>query len=159
METVLVIGGGGFYGRYLVADLLQHTNAQIIVASRKPSAIPSPDGRIVTVACDLSDLSSLKRVVAKSNVVVHCAGPFQYLPLNPLRAAIDAQVNYVDIAEDREFARKVQALSPECLSAGITVLNGISVVPGFAKQTSIPASRAVRIRLSAPFIAIIIPIP
>src|SRR2546430_2003707 len=77
LGNVLVVGGGGFYGRYVVADLLQHTNAKIVVASRRPRPIPSPDGRVVTVTCDINDLASLKRVVAESDVVVHCAGPFQ----------------------------------------------------------------------------------
>jgi hypothetical protein len=129
LGTVLVIGGGGFYGRYVVADLLRHTNAKIVVAGRRPPPLPSSDGRVVTAVCDLNDLAALQRVVAECDVVVHCAGPFQCLPLNPLRAAIGAGVNYVDIAEDREFARRVRALAPECLSAGITALSGISVAP------------------------------
>ena len=56
--------------------------------------------------------------------LVHCAGPFRYLPLNPLRAAIEAGVDYIDIAEDREYARRVHALAPAVEAAGITALNG-----------------------------------
>jgi hypothetical protein len=126
---VLVIGGSGFYGRYLVEDLIQQTNANVIVASRRPREVFARHKRVSTVSCDLSDLGTLKQLASKSNIIVHCAGPFQYLPLNPLRAAIETCVNYVDISEDREFARQVVALESEIQSAGITVLNGISVAP------------------------------
>jgi hypothetical protein len=77
----------------------------------------------------MEDCGALDRALAESDVVIHCAGPFDYLPLNPLRAAIKAKVNYIDISEDREFAQRVKELSPEIRSAGNTVMNGISVVP------------------------------
>lgn len=38
-DRVLVVGGGGFYGRYLVEDLAQFTSASIVVASRNPPPV------------------------------------------------------------------------------------------------------------------------
>lgn len=117
-------------------DLLRHTQASILIVGRRPPRRQhlslSSNDRVRSVICDLSDLDALTRYVAGSRLVIHCAGPFRHLPLtlNPLRAAIDAGVDYIDIAEDREFARQVQALTPAIEAAGITALNGISVVPG-----------------------------
>jgi Saccharopine dehydrogenase NADP binding domain len=85
--------------------------------------------RVRAVTCDLNDLETLKTYANGCRIIIHCAGPFRYLPLNPLRAAIEAGVDYIDIAEDREYARQVQALAPAIEDAGITALNGISVVP------------------------------
>lgn len=125
-KRVLVIGGAGFYGRYLVADLLQHTRDNIVVAGRRPPATWNNE-RVTTAVCDLNDLNALKQLAASCDILVHCAGPFQNLPLNPLHAAIETGIHYVDIAEDRHFARRVQALAPQIQAAGITALSGISV--------------------------------
>lgn len=127
--TVLVLGGSGFYGRYLVNDLLRHTTAEIVVASRAPSQDPSWRGRVQTAVCNLHDRRRLEELLADCDIVVHCAGPFQHLPLTPLQAAIRCGTHYVDIAEDRQFARAVRSLHDEALEAGIAVLSGISVAP------------------------------
>ena len=37
-DTVLVLGGSGFYGRYLVDDLLQYAAARVVAASRALAA-------------------------------------------------------------------------------------------------------------------------
>ena len=127
--TVLVLGGGGFYGRYLVADLLRHTSANIVVASRRPPEEHGWGSRVQTAVCEVGDRPRLEQLMAGCDVVVHCAGPFQYLPLTPLHAAIASGVHYVDIAEDRRFARAVRELDEEIKAAGISALSGISVAP------------------------------
>ena len=131
MKPVLVVGGGGFYGSYVVADLLRHTQDPILIAGRKPphELRLFAANRVRTVTCDLNDLDELKKHAKGCRLIIHCAGPFRYRPLNPLRAAIEIGVDYIDIAEDREYARQVQALAPAIEAAGITALNGISVVP------------------------------
>lgn len=129
-RQVAVVGGSGFYGRYLVADLLRFTAAQMLVISRRaPQRLRQTD-RVVPIACDLRDPRSLGEAIGGSTVVVHCAGPFQHLPLEPLRAAITAGVHYVDIAEDLAYRRRVLAMDAEARAARIAVLNGASVVPG-----------------------------
>ncbi len=129
-RQVAVVGGSGFYGRYLVADLLRFTGVQVLVASRRaPQRLRRTD-RVVPIACDLRNPRALREVIRGSAVVVHCAGPFQHLPLEPLRAAIATGVHYVDISEDRAYRRRVLAADTEARAAGIVVLNGASVVPG-----------------------------
>jgi NAD(P)-dependent dehydrogenase (short-subunit alcohol dehydrogenase family) len=129
-RRIAVVGGGGFYGRYLVADLLRFTDAQVLVVSRRAPQRLRPTDRVVPVACDLRDPRALREAIRGSTVVVHCAGPFQPLPLEPLRAAIASGVHYVDIAEDRAYRRRVLAMDAEARAAGVVALNGASVVPG-----------------------------
>jgi hypothetical protein len=126
---ILVVGGGGFYGRYLVADLLRFSGAEILVASRHPPARWAEPDRVRSAACDLRDVAGLERLAAGCDVLVHCAGPFHTLPLNPLHAAMRAGAHYVDIAEDRHFARGVRALEEPIRQTGITVASGMSVAP------------------------------
>lgn len=130
-KKVMVIGGSGFYGQYLVNDLLQFTTATITVASRNPTLQPQwiASGRVQTAVCDLKHKHTLTKLAKNHDLIVHCAGPFQYLPFNPLQVAIETETHYIDLAEDRKFAHKVQALQPNISYANITVLSGLSVAP------------------------------
>jgi hypothetical protein len=136
-RLVVVVGGSGFYGRYLVEDLLRHTDASVLVVSRRPAASTwfrsvAATGRVRAAVADHADLRRLTALVADARAVVHCAGPYQAMPggdppLGPVRAAIAARVAYVDLSEDRLFRQHVLELAKD---AGAAVLTGASVVPG-----------------------------
>lgn len=128
-EKVVVIGGSGFYGRYLVADLIRFTTAQILVASRHPVNDWNLPERVQTAVCDIRDLAGLERLMENCAVVIHCAGPFHSASLNPLRAAINTGTHYVDIAEVRSYLQEVKRLEGPIRAANISVLSGLSVVP------------------------------
>jgi len=128
---VVVVGGTGFYGRYLVRDVLDHTDAEVTVVSRRPPSRGFGDPRVSHVAVDIADGAALVRAVAGAAVVANCAGPFQALagrpqPLGPLHAALEAGVPYVDIGEDGSFRAAALRAATD---ARAPVLPGVSVVP------------------------------
>ena len=127
---VVVVGGTGFYGRHLVRDVLDHTDADVTVVSRRPPARGFGDLRVSHVAADVADVAALVRVVTGAAVVANCAGPFQALadrpqPLGPLHAALEAGVPYVDIGEDGSFRASALRAATD---ARAPVLPGVSVV-------------------------------
>lgn len=77
-------------------------------------------------------MQSLRRVVSDHQLVVHCAGPFERLPLEPLDAAIDCGIDYIDISENRRFHQEVMDRQQAIAGAGIAVMSGFSVVPVMA---------------------------
>jgi hypothetical protein len=60
-QQVAVVGGSGFYGRYLVADLLRFTAARVLVVSRRAPQRLRPTDRVVPIACDLRDPHAPRR--------------------------------------------------------------------------------------------------
>src|SRR5207249_1252407 len=64
--------------------------------------------------------------------IIHCAGPYQASAMNPLHAAIARGVHYIDLAECRDFARRVHECHDAARHANIAVFTGMSVVPGLA---------------------------
>ncbi|WP_331769899.1 saccharopine dehydrogenase NADP-binding domain-containing protein (plasmid) [Embleya sp. NBC_00888] len=130
---VVVVGGTGFYGRYVVDDLLRQPQVAVTVVARRRPAAAFDSPRVDWAIADHADVRSLARIVKGAAAVVHCAGPFQSMepggtpPWGPLRAALAAGVPYVDICEDRAFRRGALALAR---SASVPVLTGASVVPG-----------------------------
>jgi saccharopine dehydrogenase-like NADP-dependent oxidoreductase len=130
--VVVVYGGGGFFGHLLVRDLLDNTNARIVIAGRHKPHHAQAHSRITFVSSDMNDLSSVQSTLTGASVVVHCAGPYQTLPINPLRGAISNGVHYLDLAEDREFVRRVQEYDETARLANIAAMTGMSVVPGLS---------------------------
>lgn len=125
-QRILVVGGSGFYGRYVVRDLLATTKADIVVAGRRP-ATSFEGGRTSVRVADLRRVELLRDAAHDVDLVIHCAGPFTDLPLAPLDVAIELGIPYVDIAEDRAFVRAVRDRHEAAIAAGIPVLTGSSV--------------------------------
>lgn len=126
--VVLVLGGNGFYGSYVVRDLLATTKAHVVIAARHGSAAVH-DPRVSTQTFDIDDAASVRDVARGADVIVHCAGPFMDLPLVPLDVAIELRIPYVDIAEDRAFAKAVRLRQAASAAAGVPLLSGMSVCP------------------------------
>ena len=132
-SNIVVVGGSGFYGRYVVADLLRRPDVRVTVVSRSAPHPAFSSDRVRWAPGDRDAPERLAELLGDAVAVVHCAGPFQALdgpgshPLGPLRAAVSAGVPYVDICEDRAFLRAASTLAR---SATAPVLTGASVVPG-----------------------------
>lgn len=134
---MVVVGGTGFYGRYVVDDVLRSPEVKITAVARRRPRDASDSARLRWAVADHDDTDRLMEIIDGAAAVVHCAGPFQAidgegrLPLGPLRAALAAGVPYIDISEDRAFRREAVALVASAdPSPTAPVLTGASVVPG-----------------------------
>lgn len=63
------------------------------------------------------------------NTLIHTAGPFQNQNYKVASDAVDAGVNYIDIADDRRFVTGIRALDDEARRKGVVVVSGASSVP------------------------------
>ncbi len=117
-RAVLVVGGSGYFGRLLVADLLRRTAHRIILTARTmPSAerarahLAAPHGeaaaRLEAAACSLEHENTVNALVRRCEVAVCAAGPFQRLPLTLLDTCLTHRRPYLDLCDDRGFARRV----------------------------------------------------
>ena len=71
-KKVLVIGGYGRIGHSVAQDIVDHTDAQVTITSRKTQP---QDKSFESLVLDLNNLSQLQRAIADQDLVVHCAGP------------------------------------------------------------------------------------
>ncbi len=156
LPKVVVYGGDGFFGHFVVEDLLKYSAAQIIVASRHPKATTFQpfETRIRKVESDINDYVSVLSTIDGAKVVVSCVGPYQGQSLNLLRACMEKHISYVDIADDRDFVVRCHQLCSKVEQAGITAFVGCSVVPGMSSlltkycQEKIPSIERTRISIS-----------
>ena len=132
---VVVYGGTGFFGRLVVQDLLDHSNASIIIASRHPKDIQfktDDPTRVKLFLSNIEDIGSIVKVIQGADAVVSCLGPFQGQSLNLIKACIDQKINYVDVADDRDFLIRAYRLKKDIDEAGIKAFIGCSVIPGIS---------------------------
>ena len=134
LPKVVVYGGDGFFGHFVVEDLLRYSEAEVIVASRHPkdTAFHPFDTRVHKAVSDVNDYDSVLSTIEGAEVIVSCIGPYQNQSLNLLRACIEKRIAYVDIADDRDFVVRCHQLSPLIEEAGIAAFVGCSVVPGMS---------------------------
>lgn len=119
-NTVLVVGGTGYFGRLLVEDLRQHVGCTVVTAGR----------RRADVILDLTRPPTLSAALDRAGIVVCAAGPFQKMPVTLAQLCIERGIHYVDLADDRAFVLQVRALGRAAKTSAVCA--GWSAVPALS---------------------------
>jgi saccharopine dehydrogenase-like NADP-dependent oxidoreductase len=135
-KKVLIIGGRGRIGSSVAKDLANFTDAEITITGRDTSAAnkPLPAPGVQYLALNLADNNAVKEAIQGCNVVVHCAGPFQYRDTSVLKNCIDEGVNYVDVSDSRGFTSRALELKNAAKDAGITAIINTGIFPGISNS-------------------------
>ena len=137
-DQVLILGGRGRIGSSVAQDIATHTQAQITITSRKPSAGIAASQQlgpqVEFLALDLADKEGLWAAIASSNLVIHCAGPFHYRDASVLKACIDRGVNYLDVSDHPSFTRKALDCNSLAQVAGVTAIVNTGIFPGISNS-------------------------
>jgi saccharopine dehydrogenase-like NADP-dependent oxidoreductase len=136
VSRITVLGGCGAIGSVAVHALTVGGGfSEIVIAEKRLEqacelARKIDPSRITAVEVDADDPDSIKRVVAGSDVVLNCIGPFyRYGPLI-LRAVIEAGINFVDVCDDLDATVNELALDEAARKAGVSALMGMGNSPG-----------------------------
>lgn len=138
MQTILVLGAYGFFGRRICAALVKNPRIQLMLAGRdlaKATALAYQLGLTADRArvLDATD-PQLALQLRKSgvNVLIHTAGPFQGQRYDVARAAIRAGCHYFDLADGRAFVAGITALDADARAAGVSIVSGVSSLPALS---------------------------
>ncbi|MBM3134978.1 MAG: saccharopine dehydrogenase [Chloroflexi bacterium] len=131
---IVVLGGCGDMGSYVVRDLVAHSDAAVVIADyRLPQAqklAAELGGRTSAAFVDANKENSLLSVLQSADAAVGCIGPFYHFAPKMASAAIQAGVNYVDICDDYGPMPALFALDEAAQQAGITAITGLGWTPG-----------------------------
>ena len=102
---ILVAGGYGVFGRLLAAELLETTDARLVLAGRnrrqaERAAAELGSERTEAIELDLRDVESVARAAEGCFAIACAAGPFQGLARDLPLAAIRSGAHWLDIADD-----------------------------------------------------------
>ena len=131
-KRILLVGGAGVFGSRLARGLADTVDADVLIAGRnlaKARAIASEMKAAGAVALDRSSASSADIHALSVDLVIDAAGPFQGADLSFARACIAAGVDYLDLADGRDFVAAFPALDAEAKAAGVRAISGASSTP------------------------------
>src|SRR5689334_11986520 len=138
---VLVVGGTGAFGRRLVDQLAATLDCELILASRTASKLDAaiadlkskyPSRAIEGAVLDKDTVAPDRLRALNLSVVVDAAGPYQDAEPALARTAIAAGVNYVDLADARDFVEDFAKLDADAKAAGVVAITGASSTPALS---------------------------
>jgi saccharopine dehydrogenase-like NADP-dependent oxidoreductase len=131
-DRVLILGGRGRIGRSVAQDIATHTQAEITITGRSPQISQGADFPLLVL--DLTEVDKLREAIAKSNLVIHCAGPFHYRDAHVLKLCIEHGVNYLDVSDHRSFTHKALNYHQQAINAGVTAIINTGIFPGISNS-------------------------
>jgi len=135
----IVIGGLGGMGQGVARDLIKQekitkvTLGDIITDPERMQAKLRDSEKISLIKIDVNDHKGMVEAIKGNDVVVNCAGPFYKTAVAVARAAVEAEVNYIDICDDYEAVPILFSstdIDEAAKKAGVTVLTGMGSDPG-----------------------------
>jgi hypothetical protein len=142
LSEVIVFGGYGTFGRQVVRALVER-GVNVVVAGRDRAQAEALARSLQpaqsAMVADLSQPESCLAAVRGKAVAIHCAGPFRNCGHGLLEACLEAGCHYVDIADDRSYARAVRDMSDRFQSRGLAAVYGCSSLPGLSGALALRA--------------------
>lgn len=141
MIRVLVVGGAGVFGSRLVEGLAAAGIAGVVVAGRSLARAEAcaarirrefPGATVGATALDTKTVSAAALSATGATIVVDAAGPFQGAEPRLARAAIAAGLDYLDLADARDFAARFPALDADARAARTIAVTGMSSTPALS---------------------------
>lgn len=138
MMKVLLVGAGGYFGSIMVAELLEHTNCELILAGRSLDSLRSVQSkhegkksRTSLREIHLDQSASVESALAEVDIAICAAGPFQDLSHLLLEHCIRRGIHYIDMADDRAYVSTAHAIASE-QRLFTAVCSGWSTVPALS---------------------------
>lgn len=132
----VVLGGAGDMGSHIAANLIEHSDAQVIIAdyrlSRAQALARRLGERAEGIFVDAGNRDSLLLALRGADVAIGAAGPFFQLAPKTAWAAIESQVPYIDICDDHEPIDVLYEFDIVARKAGVTLITGLGWTPGLS---------------------------
>ena len=131
---LLLIGASGVFGSRLAERLALEPDIALTLAGRRREPLEALSGRIGRGAVRTLDRDRMDaRDLAHYDLVIDAAGPFQQSRTTLVDAAIEAGVDYLDLADGREWVVGFESRHGErARSSGVTLVTGASSIPALS---------------------------
>jgi hypothetical protein len=141
VSAIAVLGAYGTFGARVCRELARRGH-RLVVGGRDVQrgldlARTLDGGPHEVVRADLGDFESCRRAVRGASVVAVCAGPFATLGTEAARAAVEARAHYVDIADDRDYIRRLIVLDADFARIGRCAAYGCSSLPAVSSALAL----------------------
>jgi hypothetical protein len=138
MSKILVLGGTGYTGRLIAQHLLEHSRADITIATRHLDRAQAfagklnqqyPGHRVKAIHADASQTDSLHLAFADQMTVVVAAPTTAYAD-NVIRTSLELGLDYLDVQLGAQKLALLQSLAYEIEQAGLCFITEAGFHPG-----------------------------
>lgn len=134
MQRILILGGYGYTGKFLVKHLLTQTNVEIIIAGRNLEKAQSfadelKNSRVTAQQADASNFESLTQALQGVTLCL-VAAPTTLHAETVIRACIAAHVDYLDVQYSSKKLSALYAAEEEIKKAGLCFITEAGYHPG-----------------------------
>jgi saccharopine dehydrogenase-like NADP-dependent oxidoreductase len=139
--SILVLGGYGNFGGKISTNLAKTDGINVIVAGRSKQKAErfvvdlkhqyGLDVQGVLLDSNQDDLSK-KLADSGAQLVINASGPFQEQNYNVAEACIALGLNYIDLADGRNFVKGFEKLDTQAKENNVLAITGASSVPGLS---------------------------
>lgn len=131
MTRVLVIGGYGNFGSFIVRRLAKEPDISVIIAgpTEEKAKRLAAETRAAAIRLDIGQNLDAVLASVKPDIVIHTSGPFQEQGYAVARACMRHRAHYIDLADGRAFVTNIVTLEDEAKAAGVLIASGASSVP------------------------------
>lgn len=141
---VLALGGAGEMGIEAVRVLAHSEKVeQVVIADRDgvagQRAAKQIGGAVRAVQLDICEEAELAAALAGVDLVVNTVGPFDRFGPRALAAAIEAQVDYIDICDDPQPTVDMLEFDERARAAGVCAVIGVGASPGISNMLAMAA--------------------
>ena len=131
---VLIVGASGVFGSRLAELVSREEGSELTLGARNLRKLEA----VVTDLPGKPGLARIDRDTVKAadlvghDLVIDAAGPFQSSHTKLIDAAIGARINYIDLADGREFVAAFPRFDIAARDAGVTLVTGASSIPALS---------------------------
>lgn len=134
MKRILIVGGYGDVGTYLVEDLIVDSSNNIIIGGRNKSKAHKlinkyKNKNLSYMKIDIYDKSSYIDMLNDIEIVVMCLSPSNN---NFSKYCLDNKINYIDISPSHQIASELISMNQECIENNSTCILGVGINPGLS---------------------------
>lgn len=136
-----MILGAGMQGRACAFDMLKNPAVtEVLLADSSPKMLAAAksylkSSKVRTIRADAGDTARVKSLARGRDALVSAVPYFFNLPL--AKAAVAAQVNYVDLGGNTSIVRQELALDEQAKKAGVCVLPDNGLGPGMISTIAV----------------------
>lgn len=133
INKILILGGYGNFGKR-IATALTKSGYSVVIAGRDET---KAKGLANKLNCKYSVFdvekeldSKLKEITPK--IVINTCGPFQEKDYSVAEICIENGINYIDLADGRDFVTNITKLNDSAKERNVLVVSGASTVPALS---------------------------
>jgi hypothetical protein len=131
--AVLIVGASGVFGSRLARLVVADAAARLTLGGRRRpplEALAVEIGGCAIMTVDRNHVSAVE--LQGFDLVVDCAGPFQGSASHLIEQCIAARVDYIDLADGREWVCSIDRFDEAAKNAGIAIVTGASSIPALS---------------------------